>query len=54
MQHAQHVAMREGECPPFDLVETAFALWRSAAPEPVSVAERRPTALPVPQEQADE
>jgi hypothetical protein len=46
--------MREGECPPFDLVETAFALWRSAAPEPVSVAERRPTALPVPQEQADE
>jgi hypothetical protein len=44
VQHAQHVAKREGECPPFDLVETAFALWRSAAPEPVSVAERLPTA----------
>ena len=40
VQHAQHVAKREGECPPFDLVETAFALWRSAAPEPVSVDER--------------
>jgi hypothetical protein len=44
VQHAQHVAKREGECPPFDMVATAFALWRSAAPEPVSLAERRPTA----------
>jgi hypothetical protein len=44
VQHAQHVAVREGESPRFDLVATAFALWRSAAPEPVSVAERMPEA----------
>jgi hypothetical protein len=37
VQRAQHVAIREGECPPFDLVECAMALWREAippAPEP--------------------
>jgi len=37
VQHAQHVASREGEGPRFDLVECALALWREAippAPEP--------------------
>ncbi len=31
VQHAQHVAIREGETPRFDLVEMALALWREAA-----------------------
>lgn len=30
VQRAQHVAIREGECPRFDLVECAMALWREA------------------------
>ena len=37
VQRAQHVAIREGECPRFDLVEGAMALWRETippAPEP--------------------
>jgi hypothetical protein len=32
VQHAQHVASREGEAPRFDLVECALALWREAIP----------------------
>jgi hypothetical protein len=39
VQRAQHVAIREGESPRFDLVECALALWREAippAPEPVA------------------
>jgi hypothetical protein len=39
VQHAQHVAVREGEGPRFDLVECALALWREAippVPEPLS------------------
>jgi hypothetical protein len=38
VQRAQHVAIREGESPRFDLVECALALWREAippVPEPV-------------------
>jgi hypothetical protein len=33
VQHAQHVASREGEGPRFDLVECALALWREAIPQ---------------------
>jgi hypothetical protein len=34
VQRAQHVAIREGECPRFDLVECALALWRETIPPP--------------------
>jgi hypothetical protein len=39
VQRAQHVAIREGECPRFDLVECALAFCRETippAPEPVA------------------
>jgi len=42
VQHVQHVALREGEGPRFDLVECALALWREAippAPEPEFTAD---------------
>jgi hypothetical protein len=49
VQRAQHVAIREGEGPRFDLVECALALWREAIPPapalvvvPVAVSERLP------------
>jgi hypothetical protein len=32
VQRAQHVAIREGECPRFDLVECALAFWRETIP----------------------
>ncbi len=45
VQQAQHVAIREGECPRFDLVECALALWREAIPPVSSPAseQQRPT-----------
>jgi hypothetical protein len=39
VQHVQHVALREGQGPRFDLVECALALWGEAippAPEPLA------------------
>ncbi len=48
VQHAQHVASREGEGPRFDLVECALALWREAipqAPEPEGVTASDVTEL---------
>jgi hypothetical protein len=48
VQHAQHVALREGEGPRFDLVECALALWREAippAPEPQGPSDEEILAL---------
>jgi len=48
VQRAQHVAIREGECPRFDLVECALALWRETippAPEPVAPSPPEDTEL---------
>jgi hypothetical protein len=48
VQRAQHVAIREGECPRFDLVECALALWRETlppAPEPQGPTESDVTEL---------
>ena len=54
VQHAQHVAVREGEGPRFDLVECALALWREAIPPVPEPEEEKDsenavakTALPV-------
>jgi hypothetical protein len=44
IQHAQHVAIREGEVPRFDLVEMAQALWREALEQQVPPT---PEAAPV-------
>jgi hypothetical protein len=44
IQHAQHVAIREGECPLFDLVEMALALWREASEQQIPPT---PKATPV-------
>jgi hypothetical protein len=44
IHHAQHVAIREGECPRFDLVEMAQALWREALEQQIPPT---PEAAPV-------
>jgi hypothetical protein len=47
VHRAQHVAIREGECPRFDLVECALALWREATPSPAPEVVSVPVAEPV-------